>query len=300
MSLEKKRRWLDRDIPSEDASQLSLSHNEINRTDNEDAINEEKDTVQCPTIYDDENESKKVWTMWMLTIDGDISTMDTEELTQIDDSNKKFLYARAVHANHMIQHHMHEILECQRVVDEYHSMADGGREMIPFELDHYKSDLVITQHIMQMIDTDIIWYGKNFRVILMELCKIQNGESPTKTCEESNKSAMMCWESLDDPEQASKKRKSHAQDKETNDKADKMDDKIHTRRTTNMGKDLNIPVSELRLGADDDMSTLATKEAWARNLVYIMNMPEGNLDATKMRKIPVRTQVNKMTRNVVA
>ena len=45
----------------------------------------------------------------MPTIDGDISTMDSEELEQIEDNNKKFLYARAVHANHMIQHHMHKI-----------------------------------------------------------------------------------------------------------------------------------------------------------------------------------------------
>ena len=119
VSLEKKRRWLNRDMPSEDESQLSLSHNKINRTDNEDAINEENDTVPCPTSYDDENKSLRVWTMGMPTIDGDISMMDTEELTQIEDSNKKFLYARAVHANHMIQHHMHKSLERQRVVDEY-------------------------------------------------------------------------------------------------------------------------------------------------------------------------------------
>ena len=49
----------------------------------------------------------------MPTIDGDISMMETEELEQIEDNNKKFLYARVVHAIHMIQHHMHEILECQ-------------------------------------------------------------------------------------------------------------------------------------------------------------------------------------------
>ena len=46
-------------------------------------------------------------------IDGNISTMDTEQLTQIEDRNKKFLYARVVHANHMIQHHMHKISERQ-------------------------------------------------------------------------------------------------------------------------------------------------------------------------------------------
>ena len=167
-------------------------------------------------------------------IDGNISMMDTEELTQIEDSNKKFLYARVVHANHMIQHHMHEISERQQVDDEYRFMAGRGREMILLESDKYKSDLVITQHIMQMIDTNIYWYGQTFRAILMELQKIWNGETPTKTSKESKKTAMMCWENLDDSEQASKKRKMHAQDDKTNNKADDMDDKTHTKHTTNM------------------------------------------------------------------
>ena len=119
VSLEKKRRRLNRDIPSEDENQLRLSHNEINRTENGDAINKEKDTVPGPTSHDDKIESRKAWTMGMPMIDGDISTMEAEVLEQIEDNNKKFLYARAVHANHMIQHHMHEILGRQRVVDEY-------------------------------------------------------------------------------------------------------------------------------------------------------------------------------------
>ena len=93
--------------------------------------------------------------MGVPTNDGNISTIDSEELTRIKDKNKKFLYARAVHANHMMQYHMNEISECQRVVDEYRSMADGGWEMIPLELDEYKSDPVVNQHTMQMIDTDI-------------------------------------------------------------------------------------------------------------------------------------------------
>ena len=109
VSLKKKRRQLNRDIPSEDKNQLSLSHNEINRTDNEEAINKEKDTVPGPTSYDNEIESWKAWTMEMPMIDGDISMMEAGELEQIEDNNKKFLYARVVHANHMIQHHMHEI-----------------------------------------------------------------------------------------------------------------------------------------------------------------------------------------------
>ena len=41
-----------------------------------------------------------------------------------------------------------------------------------------------------------------------------------------------------------------------------MDDKTRTMptHTTTMSKHLNIPVGELRLGADDDASTLATQE----------------------------------------
>ena len=149
VSLEKKRRRLNRDIPSEDEAQISL-------------INKEIDTVQDPTRYDDENESQKAWTMGMPTIDGDISTIDSEELTRIKDKNKKFLYARAVHANHMIQHHMHEISKRQQVVDEYQSMGDEGRDTIPLESDKYKSDPVVNQHIMQMINTDIHWYVIRF------------------------------------------------------------------------------------------------------------------------------------------
>ena len=187
-----KRRRLNKDIPSENETQLSL-------------LNIENDTVQDPTRYDDENESQKAWTMGMPMIDGNISTINSEELTRIKDNNKKFLYAQAVHANHLIQYHMNEISEQQRVVDEYRFMADEGRETIPLELDKYKSDPVVNQHIMQMIDTDIQWYEQTFKEIIMELQKIRNGETSTKTSEETNETAMMCWESLDDSEQASKK-----------------------------------------------------------------------------------------------
>ena len=165
-------------------------------------------------------------------------------------------------------------------------MVDGGRDLIPLELDQYKNDPVINQHIMQMIDTDIFWYGETFRAILMELQKIRNGETTMKTSEELNekeyyKSAMMCWESLDDSEPTSKKRKTHSQDEATNDKADEMDNKMHSKHTTNMGTQLNIPVDDLQLGADDDASTLATQETSEKNLMYITNIPEGKLDRTK-------------------
>ena len=120
----------------------------------------------------------------------------------------------------------------------------------------------------------------------MELWKIQNGEPTTKTSKELNEnesyeSAMMCWESLDDSEPTSKKRKTHSQNETMNDKADKMDNKTHTKRTTNTETYLNIPVDDLQFGADNDTSMLTTQETLAKNLVYITNIPEGKLDHTE-------------------
>ena len=96
---------------------------------------------------------------------------------------------------------------------------------------------------------------------------------------------MMCWECLDDSEQASKKRKTHTQDAETNNdketQADKMDDKTDTKCTANTGNPLNIPVDDLKLGADNDTSMLANQETLTQNLVYNMNIPEDKLGTMK-------------------
>ena len=60
---------------------------------------------------DNENESRKAWTMEMLTNDGDISANTMNEVESMSDDEKMFLYARAVHSNHSIQYHMHQIME---------------------------------------------------------------------------------------------------------------------------------------------------------------------------------------------
>ena len=99
--------------------------------------------------------------------------------------------------------------------------------------------------------------------------------------EEPYESAMMCWESMDDSEPTSKKRKAHTLDEAQNNQIDEMNDKTHTMRTTDMGNPLNIPVDDLQLGADDDASTLTTQETSTKNLVYITNIPEGKLDHMK-------------------
>ena len=273
VSLEKKRRRLNRDIPSETTNHLSR-------------FNEESDTKQGLTSQDEENDSQEAWTMGMPSIDGDISTTNSSEQLLIEDKNKKFLYARAMHTNHMIQHHMFEISECQRVIDEYRSMMDEGREMIPLDSDLHKSDPVINQHIIQMIDTDIFWYGETFKEVLTELRKIAHSETTTHTGEKLDKdehfeSAMMCWESLDESKPTSKKRKTLSQEEATNDQADEIDDDLHNQRTANKGIGSIIPVNDLQLGADNNASTLATQETLAKNLVYITNIPDGKLDYTK-------------------
>ena len=165
-------------------------------------------------------------------------------------------------------------------------MMDAGREMIPLESDLYKSDPVINQHITQMIDTDIFWYGETFKEVLMELWKIAHGEMTMQTGEKLDKdehfeSAMMCWESLDETEPTSKRRKTLPQEEATNNQANELDDDPHNQRTANKGTGPIIPVNDLQLGTDDDASTLATQETLAKNLVYITNIPDGKLEHTK-------------------
>ena len=156
--------------------------------------------------------------------------------------------------------------------------------MILLEMNLHKNDLVINQHIMQMIDADIFWYEKTFRAILMELQMIRIGKRIKQTSEEQSekemidfhdeshvtlsdqrlykgekaqqdhedmmsvsfscevqenwprkcfqinknksiKSAMLCWESLEDSEQEEKTRITIDEDKETNNEKEKKDDK---------------------------------------------------------------------------
>ena len=42
---------------------------------------------------------------------GNISTNMMNEAELMSDDEKMFLYARAVHSNHLIQYHMHQIME---------------------------------------------------------------------------------------------------------------------------------------------------------------------------------------------
>ena len=105
----------------------------------------------------------------MQTNDGDISTNTTNEEESMSDDEKRFLYARAVHSNHSIQYHMHQIMEQQRVVDEYRNMTMEGMILTPQESNLHKYDPVIISLIIYMIETDNVWQRKTFESVMSDL-----------------------------------------------------------------------------------------------------------------------------------
>ena len=125
--------------------------------------------VQGPTDDNDKNKLWKAWTMEMLTNDSDISMSMTNEPEQVSEQDKKFLYARAVHSNHSIQYHMQQIIEQQKVVEEYRSMTMEGMGVTPLESNLHKYDLVVISQIRQMIEADNFWHQKTFEAVLTDL-----------------------------------------------------------------------------------------------------------------------------------
>ena len=94
--------------------------------------------------------------------------MTNEEVSMSDDE-KMFLYTRAVHSNHSIQYHMHQIMEQQRVVDEYRSMTMEGIGLIPLESNLHKYHPVIISQIINMIESVNFWHRKMFESVMSYL-----------------------------------------------------------------------------------------------------------------------------------
>ena len=115
------------------------------------------------------NESQKVWTMEMLMNGGDISMNTMNEGELMSDDEKMFLYTRAVHSNHSIQYHMHQIMEWQRVVNENRNMMMEGMDLIPLESNLHKFHLVIISQIINMIESDNFWNRKTFESVMSDL-----------------------------------------------------------------------------------------------------------------------------------
>ena len=125
--------------------------------------------VQGPTDDDNENKSRKAWTMEILMNDSNISMSMMNEPEQMSLENKKFLFARAVHSNHSIQYHMQQITERQKAVNEYRSMMMEGMGLTPLESNLHKNYLVVISQIMQMIEADNFWHLKTFEAVLTDV-----------------------------------------------------------------------------------------------------------------------------------
>ena len=100
---------------------------------------------------------------------GNISTNTTNEETMMSDDERMFLYARVVHSNHSIQYHMHQIMERQRVIDEYRNMTMEAMDLIPLESDLHRNHMVIISQIINMIETDNFWHRRTFESVMSDL-----------------------------------------------------------------------------------------------------------------------------------
>ena len=100
---------------------------------------------------------------------GNISANTTNEEVSMSDDERMFLYARAVHSNHSIQYHMHQIMERQRVIDEYRNMTMEGIDLIPLESNLHKFHPVIISQIIDMIELNNFWHYRTFESLMSDL-----------------------------------------------------------------------------------------------------------------------------------
>ena len=84
--------------------------------------------------------------MVMNGVDNSANTTSEEE--SMSDDERMLLYARAVHSNHSIQYHKHQIMEQQKVIDEYRNMTMEGMDLIPLESNLLQYHPVIISQII--------------------------------------------------------------------------------------------------------------------------------------------------------
>ena len=209
--------------------------------------------VQGPTDDNNKNESQKAWTMEMLMNGGDISANTTNEEVSMSDNEKMFLYARAVHSNHLIQYHMHQIVERQRVIDEYRNMMMEGMDLIPLESNLHKFNQVIISQIINMIESDNFWHRKTFESVMSDLRnmwaegirELENVQMHCTNNDENNNEMDgvevidLCSVSQSKNETFSEGKESakqESQDKSKHDGTNKMEAKLKTMKSKTMTK----------------------------------------------------------------
>ena len=169
MILERKRRRLSENDPDKKSEDYNQSEAPINEMSTVNSINESMSEVQGPMDDNNKNELRKAWTMEMLMNGGDTSANTTNEEVSMSDDERMFLYARAMHSNHSIQYHMHQIMERQRVIDEYRDMTMEGMDLIPLESNLHKFHPVIISQIINMIESGNFWHRRTFESVMSDL-----------------------------------------------------------------------------------------------------------------------------------
>ena len=167
--LERKKRRFNNNDPEEKTDDNNQCDTPISEKGTENSINELTPVAQGPTEDDNKNESRKAWTMEMLMNSFNNSANTTSEEESMSDNERMFLYARAVHSNHSIQYHMHQIMERQKVIDKYRNMTMKGLDLILLESNLHQYHLVIISQIINMIESDNFCHHKTFESVKSNL-----------------------------------------------------------------------------------------------------------------------------------
>ena len=167
--LERKKRRFNHNDPEENSDKYNQCETMISDAGTEKSINEMIPETKGPTDDGNKKESRKAWTMEMLMNGGGISTNTTNEEESMNDDEKMFLYARAVHSNHSIQYHMHQIIERQKVIDEYTNMMMEGVDLISLESNLHRYHPVIISQIINMIEADNFCHHQTFESVKRDL-----------------------------------------------------------------------------------------------------------------------------------
>ena len=167
--LERKKRQFNNINPEEKTDDDNQCDTPISGKGTEKSITELTPMAQGPTEDNNKNEKRKAWTMEMLMNGFNNSANMTSEEESMSDDERMFLYARAVHSNHSIQYHMHQIMERQKVIDKYRNMMTEGMDLIPLESNLHQYHPVIISQIINMIELDNFWHRKTFESVMSNL-----------------------------------------------------------------------------------------------------------------------------------
>ena len=245
MILERKRTRLSENDPDKKSEDFNQSEAPINEMSTVNSINESVSEVQGPTDDNKKNELRIAWTIEMLMNGGDILANTMNEEVSRSDDERMFLYASAIHSNHLIQYHMHQIMEWQRVIDEYRNMTMEGIDLIPLESNLHKYHPVIISQIINMIESDNFWHLRTFKLVIsdprnMWMEGIQELENSCMYCtnNDENNNEMdgvevidLCSVSQSKNDTLSEEKESAEQeswDKSEHDGTDKMETKLKT------------------------------------------------------------------------